>query len=156
MAESEFEGWAVLELMGHRRLGGFVRQAEMFGAALCRVDVPGPEPGSVAATQYYGGSAIYCLTQYYGGSAIYCLTPTTEAMARAVALRNQPAPVQRWELPAPKEESGDWRPRCKGCGVEIEVGTGNVCEACAEEADGGDYESTLDDPAVDDNGDGLI
>lgn len=105
MSENEtFEGWAILELMGHRRLGGYVRQVEMFGAAMCRLDVPGPADGEVAATQFYGGSSIYCLT------------PTTEPMARAVALRNQPEPVQRWELPAPREEPARLEQRyCIGC-----------------------------------------
>ena len=28
----------------------------------------------------------------------------TEELARAVALRNQPRPVERWELPAPKDD----------------------------------------------------
>lgn len=82
-----FEGWAILELMGHRRLGGYVRQVAMFGADMIRIDVPAPD----GAMQ----------TQLYNGSALYCLTPTTEELARAVALRNQPQPVHRYELPAP-------------------------------------------------------
>jgi len=84
--ENAFQGWAIVELMGHRRLAGYCSQAEMYGAALLRVDVPAKE----------GLSA----TQFYGGGSIYCLTPTTEETARAFATRNQPAPVQRWELPA--------------------------------------------------------
>lgn len=87
MAES-YKGWAIVELMGHRRLGGRVSQVEQYGVPMLRIDVPGVKPGDDVATQFYGGSSIYCLT------------PTTEEMARAVALRNQPAPVQRWELPA--------------------------------------------------------
>jgi hypothetical protein len=86
MAEA-FEGWAILELMGHRRLGGYVREVSMFGATMCRIDVPAP-PG--------GGSDA---TQFYGGSAIFCCTPTSEDTARRVAATAQPAPVQQWELP---------------------------------------------------------
>jgi hypothetical protein len=59
----------------------------MFGTVLLRIDVPG-EDGTVA-------------TQFYGGSSIYCLTPTTEEIAHAVALRNQPEPATRWELAPP-------------------------------------------------------
>lgn len=81
-----FEGWAILELMGHRRLGGYVSEVTMFGASMCRIDVP--------------GEADTKATQFYGGSAVYCLTPTSEATARAVARGAQPAPVHRWELPA--------------------------------------------------------
>jgi len=94
MATETFEGWAILELMGHRRVGGYVRQVEIFGTAMCRVDVPGPEAGAVAATQFYSGGSIYCLT------------PTTETIARAIATQNQPEPVSLWELrqalPAPR------------------------------------------------------
>lgn len=82
-----FEGWAIVELMGHRRLAGFVSQAEMFGSALLRIDIPG------------GGGGLNA-TQFYGGNSIYCLSPTTEEIARAFAMRNQPSPVQRWELPS--------------------------------------------------------
>ena len=85
-----FEGWAILELFGHRRLAGYVRPEEQYGQAMLRIDVhPGEATEAVA-------------TQWYGGASIYCLTPTTEAIARAVAKGNRPAPVQRWELPAPE------------------------------------------------------
>ncbi len=79
-----FKGWAVLELMGHRRLGGFVSEEQLFGVVLCRIDVPATPP----------------FTQYYGGSAVYCLTPTTEAIARALTEQNAPLPVHPFELPA--------------------------------------------------------
>jgi len=112
MAES-YEGWAILELMGHRRLGGRVSQVEQYGVPMLRIDVPKSgeckcSPYSVSAMDppapeidcpRHGKDCVE-LTQFYGGSSIYCLTPTTEEMARAVAARNQPAPVQRWELPA--------------------------------------------------------
>lgn len=44
MAES-YEGWAILELMGHRRLGGRVSQVEQYGVPMLRIDVPGAKPG---------------------------------------------------------------------------------------------------------------
>ena len=81
-----FEGWAILELMGHRRLGGYVRQVELFGSAMCRLDVPEGD-GQAGATQFYSGGAIYCVT------------PTTEATARRVAAGFRPEPVSEWQLP---------------------------------------------------------
>jgi hypothetical protein len=86
MTETAFEGWVILELMGHRRLAGFVTAQAFGGASFIRIDVPGVN-GATAATQFYSGAAVYCIT------------PTTEAIARALASRSQPAPVQRWELP---------------------------------------------------------
>lgn len=81
--------WSILELMGHRRLAGFVREVELAGADVLRIDIPGPDGGIVA-------------TQYYPPASMYGLTPTTEEIARAVARQNQPQPVQRWELPRPE------------------------------------------------------
>lgn len=110
-----YEGWAICELFGHRRLGGYVKPEEQYGAAMLRIDVyPGDAKEAIA-------------TQWYGGGAIYCLTPTTEEIARAIAKRDQPAPVQRWELPAP-------------VGREAAAGSGAVGD------DGGDYEEEDLDP----------
>lgn len=87
-ASHVLEMWAVVELLGHRRLAGFVTEEEHFGTKLIRLDIPGENDTFT--------------TQYYSASALYCLTPTTEDLARAIAARSQPAPVQQWELPAPK------------------------------------------------------
>lgn len=88
MSDAEvFEGWVILELMGHRKLGGYLRQETLAGGAFLRIDVPSDEGEGDKATQYYSPSAVYCIT------------PTTEAMARAIAKRTFEPPVQRWELP---------------------------------------------------------
>ena len=84
MGEDIFREWAILELFGHRRLGGLVTEVERFGTKMLRIDIPGPEDRAV--------------TQFYGGSAIYGLTPTTDEIARAFAVNNQQAPVSRWDL----------------------------------------------------------
>lgn len=111
-----FESWAILELMGRRRLAGFVREQTVGGAAFVRIDVPGDgiEPN---------GSPAWAATQLYSPSAIYCITPCTEELARQVAERNRPEPVHVWELPRPsapkvdelndlddeeEEETDDW------------------------------------------------
>ena len=89
MSEQEngtFEGWAILELMGHRRLAGYVKEVELAGAGVLRLDVPGEGDETSA-------------TQFYAPSALYCLTPVSEETARAVAARSRPRPVHRWELP---------------------------------------------------------
>lgn len=92
MSEQEqqqgFEGWAILELMGHVRLAGRVSEESHFGIALGRIDIPTQSGESYT-------------TQYFGGSSIYRLTPTTEEIARSIAAQNQPQPVRSWELPKP-------------------------------------------------------
>jgi hypothetical protein len=79
----KFETWAILELMGHRRLAGKVTEATIGGGSFIRIDVPGNETET---------------TQYYSPGAVYCITPTTEDIARDFATSNQPEPVHRWEL----------------------------------------------------------
>lgn len=91
-AES-FATWAILELMGHRRLAGYVTEVQIAGSGMLRLDVPGEE-GETA-------------TQFYAMSAVYCITPTSESMARSVAKANRPAPVAAWELPRGDDDDGD-------------------------------------------------
>lgn len=83
-AKQLFEGWAVVELMGHRKLAGKVSEATIAGGAFIRLDVPSEPPA----------------TQFYSPSAVYCITPTTEDTVRAFSKKNAPEPVTRWELPA--------------------------------------------------------
>lgn len=93
-------GWAVVELMGHRRLAGFLTEQEEAGKKFLRLDVPGPDGPTVA-------------TQLYNPDAAYCITPTSEATAREVAASVRVAPVERWQLPAaPPADSGVdlWEP----------------------------------------------
>lgn len=91
-------GWAVLELMGHRRLAGYVREVEVAGAGMVRIDVPAAD-----ATE----AGPWTATQFYSPSAVYCVTPTTRDIAVRAAQGNQPAPVSRWELPAAKPAGGE-------------------------------------------------
>ncbi|HEU0113098.1 MAG TPA: hypothetical protein VFQ80_00385 [Thermomicrobiales bacterium] len=86
--DATFEGWAILELMGHRRLGGRVSEATIAGAAFLRIDIPRPDdPERVVATQFYNPAALYSLT------------PTTAEIACAIAAQ-APQPVSRWDLRA--------------------------------------------------------
>lgn len=89
MAEA-FEGWAILELMGHRRLAGYVQEVELAGAAFLRLDVPASESaeGSHAAA-----------TQFYAPASVYCLTPCSQEIAHEIADNARPRPVQEWEFP---------------------------------------------------------
>lgn len=84
----QLDEWAIVELMGHRRLAGHVSEQEIAGQAFLRLDVPADPP----------------VTQFYSASAVYCITPTTEEIARAVGARTAPAPVHRFELEAARAE----------------------------------------------------
>lgn len=77
------ETWAIVELMGHVRLGGRLTEEERFGAKMGRLDVP------------HGDGFV---TQFFGGGSVYRITIVDEAAARAVAVRT-PEPVSPWEMP---------------------------------------------------------
>lgn len=82
-----FAQWVVLELMGHRRLAGFLTEQEIAGKGFLRLEVPAVADQPPA-------------TQLYNPASVYCITPTTQELAQAVAAGSRPAPVNRWELPA--------------------------------------------------------
>jgi hypothetical protein len=93
--DATLESWAILELMGHRRLAGYLREVELAGGKFLRLDIPAKDGEMLT-------------TQLYSPSAVYCITPTTEEIARAVAAQNQPSPVHLFELrqlQGPREEA---------------------------------------------------
>jgi len=67
--EPAYEGWAIVELMGHRQTAGKVVEVQMAGSTMLRIDTPGRDGATITS-------------QFYGGSAIYCLTPCDETTAR--------------------------------------------------------------------------
>lgn len=82
-----FDEWAVIELMGHRKLAGRVTEQQIAGAGFLRLDVPGDDTNAA-------------VTQLYAPSAVYAIHPTSEAIARHVASQWRYQPVSRWELAA--------------------------------------------------------
>ena len=88
-----YEGFAILELMGHRRLAGKVSQGVIGGSPLIRIDIPDATGKET--------------TQFYSPASLYCLTPTTEEIVKRMAQHNYPAPVNAYELalPEPRTET---------------------------------------------------
>lgn len=89
-----FDQWAIVEMLGHRRVAGRVREVQLAGAGFLRLDIP--------ATEGHGEQ-----TQYIAPGSVYALHPVAEDVARAVAGRFRPEPVHRWELPAAPERTED-------------------------------------------------
>ena len=93
--ENSIDGWGILELMGHRRLGGRLSEATIAGGAFIRVDIPHPNE-----------SGEFTASQFYSPAAVYAITPTTEEIACAIA-RGAPEPVSRWDLRSLTEPAGE-------------------------------------------------
>lgn len=83
-----FEGWGIIEIMGHNTIAGYISEVSMYGVAMMRVDVPA-----------CGDQSAY--TKYYGGSSIYGITPTTQEIATEAAERLRIRPVSEWLIPTP-------------------------------------------------------
>jgi hypothetical protein len=84
-SDNKLDAWAIVELMGHRKLAGRVSEQIVAGAAMLRIDVPELE-------------GLPAFTQLYGTSAIYCLTFTTQEVALKVAAFHRERPVSVYEL----------------------------------------------------------
>jgi hypothetical protein len=94
----KFDQWALVEIMGHRRLAGRVTEETIAGAALLRVDVPAVDPQPA-------------FTTYVGAGSIFSLTPVSEEIATAHAQSFRASPImvyeiQRQLLPAPAVAGG--------------------------------------------------
>ena len=98
--DSTFREWAILELMGHRRLAGIVYEQAVGGASFIRIDIP--------TSAERDGKQDSWTTQIYSPQAIYCITPTTEAIARQVANNIRHEPVHQWELTPAVESEAPW------------------------------------------------
>jgi hypothetical protein len=101
-----FSGWAIVEVMGHRRLAGYVSEQPIAGAALVRVDVPATDGD---APDVYGGDprGTPGYTQMIGVQSIYALTPCDEATACKAARQ-----LERTKLP--------YQPRALAAGARDE------------------------------------
>lgn len=93
--EPPFESWAILELMGHRKRPGFVREVEIAGGKMLRVDIHGANDEVV--------------TEFYGVTSVYALRPVSEEIARDAGRYTELRPYRPVEyrestaLPAPDD-----------------------------------------------------
>lgn len=110
--DSQFSGWALIEIMGRDRAAGFVT-TEYFGSAcLFRVDTPAlPErefvlksPEYVEHTWTPAGATVKrpespARTRFLGPSSIFSLIPCTEEAARAAIEEIYPRPMILLKMP---------------------------------------------------------
>ncbi len=119
-AQAKFEGWAVVEMMGHQREVGFVT-TEVFGAAcLFRIDTPGlPEREyELPAPEWVETNGVSRLapkgakvkreasparSKLVGPPAIYAITPCTEETALKALERLIHRPLILLEVPDGKK-----------------------------------------------------
>ena len=87
--------WAVLEIFGHRKHAGRIREEERFGTKMLRIDIPVD-----GAPETRGWR-----THWYSGGSIFSLSLTDEA---SVLRANAPyAPASRISYAAPDRDEED-------------------------------------------------
>lgn len=94
--------WAIVEVFGHRKHAGRVREEERFGTKMLRIDVPTVD----AAT----GAALEWTTRWYGGPSLFSVTPTDEASVMRVNRPYAPPRPVSLPAPAPADDGGDCDP----------------------------------------------
>ncbi len=83
--DAGYTGFAVVEIMGHRRLAGRISDALVAGAPMLRIDVPDAKTKDLT-------------THFFAPHALYAIHPCTEDTARRVASLYRPEPVAEWDL----------------------------------------------------------
>jgi len=84
---NEGEGFfALVEMFGHQKMVGLVRETKIAGAGFLQVDSL-DENGKFA------------FSRYLGPSAIYAINPISKEMAEALAKTYQPIPVHEFDVP---------------------------------------------------------
>ena len=88
--EKGFEGWVIIQQMGHVSLAGFAREELVAGQMLLRVDVPN--------VQIEGAETpIPSFTKYIHPNSLYDMTVVNEDYAREYAQSIKAQPVQGYE-----------------------------------------------------------
>lgn len=112
MTAPAFEGWAVVELLGHRVRYGRVTEVTMFGEAFCKIEIPTDPP----------------TIEHYSGKALYGIREANEATIRAYhaprrALTAGETMVDDSEWDGPDDDDAQPEPpRCGGCRMTIHTG----------------------------------
>lgn len=96
---SAFEGWAVVELLGHRVRYGRVTEVTMFGEAFCRIEIPADPP----------------TVEHYSGKALYGIREASEASIRAYH-----APRRTLTAGEVVVDDSEWDGTCSECGAAHE------------------------------------
>jgi len=148
--QAKFEGWAVVEMMGHQRVVGFVTTEHYGAAALFRVDTPElPErefqtkqPGYVDGKWAPAGATVRRplsppQTKLVGPGSIYAITPCTEETAMKAIENMMSRPLILLSIPdtakplLPGEVGQDI---CDDCGRPIDDNGDCMCEEEEEAA----------------------
>jgi len=113
LQQAKYDGWAIVDVLGHQRYVGYVTTEAYGQAVLFRVDVPALEarervtkaPGYIAGRGYCPAGttviegAVDGYTKLIGSGSIYTLTPCTKEAALLALEAMQARPLMHVTLP---------------------------------------------------------
>lgn len=91
MNNEKEQQFAVVEMMGHRKIAGAIAQSELARGSLIRVDV-------------FGADGAIERTEHVGTAAIYDITICSEQTAKAAAIAHCPRPSFVFDILKPQSE----------------------------------------------------
>lgn len=83
--EKDSSFWAIVELMGHHKLVGELRDVNLAGNGFLRIDIPATRDVSA-------------WSKYLSPQSIYAVTPIDEALARAMAEQLVARPITSYSV----------------------------------------------------------
>jgi hypothetical protein len=116
--QSRFEGWAIVDVLGHQRYVGFVTTEAYGQAVLFRIDVPALEARDreTKAGEYVGNKyvppgtkvqegSVAGYTKLIGSGSIYAITPCTKDTALKAVEEMQRRPLLNVTLPPDAQQA---------------------------------------------------
>lgn len=111
--QAKFDGWAIVDVLGHQRYVGYVTTQAFGQAVLFRIDVPALEarervtkaPGYISGHGYTPAGTtvqegpVAGYTKLIGAGSIYSITPCTQEAALKAVESEQPRPLMSVQLP---------------------------------------------------------
>lgn len=110
--QAKFDGWAIVDVLGHQRYVGYVTTEAYGQAVLFRIDVPALDERERVTKQpgYHGGQYLPAGTtvkegpvdgysKLIGAGSIYAITPCTKEAALKAVEQTQPRPLMSVQLP---------------------------------------------------------
>ncbi len=103
-----FDGWALVEQMGHNRYAGKISEFVLGGASLIRIEVPEIPERTEGHEVWEDGRYVMKprvipgrqgFTKFIGPASIFAITPCTEEVARAAAEQMRAEPITCVQMP---------------------------------------------------------
>jgi hypothetical protein len=97
--ESEYEGPAIVDLMGRVRVAGHIREVTIAGAGFLRIDIPPVYgPRTVEIPDLPGNMLAPPQTLYQSPASIWGIEPATEEVVRRLASTFRREPASQWDF----------------------------------------------------------